>query len=184
MKTKIKLRNMGCRNHPYWKIIVQGDKKKLTGKYIEEVGFWQPRGGKLVRRAVALNKHKLRYWLSVGAEPTLGVQRLLAKFGPEFYPKPVIPFGSASLYEKPEKKTFVSPFVDGREPQLLKNQELQYKAMLQEEINRVERKKRVQAEAYATLGAAGVPDIEGMKTDDMKSEDIDIFDRVKTFEEL
>jgi small subunit ribosomal protein S16 len=67
MKTKIKLRNMGCRNRPYWKIIVQGDKKKLTGKYIEEVGYWQPRAGAVVKRGIAINKHKLRYWLSVGA---------------------------------------------------------------------------------------------------------------------
>lgn len=116
----------------------------------------------------------------------MGVQRILAKFGPDFYPKPVIPFGTKSLYEKPEKKTFVSPFVDQREPELIMKQKLHYKAMLQEEINRVERKKRVQAEAYATLGAAAAQqdDIEAMKTDDMASEDIDIFDRVKTFEEL
>ena len=57
--------------------------------------------------------------------------------------------------------------------------------MLQDEINRVERKKRIAQEAYETLGAAPTSlDFEGMKTDDMQSEEIDIFDRVKTFEEL
>jgi hypothetical protein len=43
----------------------------------------------------------------------------LSKFGPDFYPKPVIPFGSKSLYEKPARKTYVAPFSDNREPELL-----------------------------------------------------------------
>jgi len=46
-----------------------------------------------------LNRHKLRYWLSIGAEPTPGVIRVLNKY--EMYPKKPIPWGTASNYEKP-----------------------------------------------------------------------------------
>ena len=176
---------MGVRNHPYWRIIVQGDKKKLKGRYIEDVGFWQPRAGKLVKRSIAINKHKLRYWLSVGALPTKGVERLLHKFGSEFYPKPVVPFGSSSLYDKTVKDPYVNPYKDLTEKSLLHEQEIKYKAMLTSEINRVERKRRIQAEAMANFGEGmHEKDIELIKTDDMESEEMDIFERVKTFEEL
>ena len=77
MKTKIKLRNGGKRNHPLWHIIVQGDKKNLNGRYIERVGYWMPRKTKTVPRGMLINKHKIRYWLSVGAQPTNGVVRVL-----------------------------------------------------------------------------------------------------------
>jgi len=43
----------------------------------------------------------IRYWLSVGAQPTGGVIRLLEKF--DMYPKRPIAHGSKSLYEKPER---------------------------------------------------------------------------------
>ena len=63
MKTKLKLRNMGVRNHPYWHIIVQAEKKNLNGKYIEKVGLWMPRKTRTIKRGIVLNKHKIRYWL-------------------------------------------------------------------------------------------------------------------------
>jgi len=52
-------------------------------------------------RHIALNKHRMRYWLSVGAEPTPQVAKLLEKF--DFCPKSIAPFGSQHKYEKPEK---------------------------------------------------------------------------------
>lgn len=42
--------------------------------------MWMPRKTKTVKRGIVLNKHKIRYWLSVGAQPTKGVVRLLNKF--------------------------------------------------------------------------------------------------------
>ena len=77
MKTKIRLRQGGVKNHPLWHIVVQGEKKNLRGKYIEKIGYWMPRQQKTYQRGIVLNKHKMRYWLSVGAEPTGGVIRLL-----------------------------------------------------------------------------------------------------------
>lgn len=130
---------------------------------------------------MVLNKHKCRYWLSVGAEPTGGVIRILNKFG--FYPKAGIPWGSASVYEKPEKEYKGHGFADTYKR--MKNTKYHYKQMLQEQMNIVERKRRVQAEAIAKLGEGNDnEDIELIKTDDIESEEADIFERVKKFEEL
>lgn len=53
----------------------------------------------------------MRYWLSVGATPTPGAQRLLEAYG--FVPKRPRPFGSQHAYSKPEKEPktkFYTPF--------------------------------------------------------------------------
>ena len=149
MKTKLKLRNAGVRNHPYWHIIVQGEKKNLNGRYIEKVGMWMPRKTRTVKRGIVLNKHKIRYWLSVGAQPTKGVVRLLNKF--EFYPKTPVPWGSDNLYEKPEKVYQIEGWKDHFKNN--KNPDWKYKQMLQEQINIVERQRRIQTEAIQSLGA-------------------------------
>ena len=67
MKTKIRLVNQGERNHPLWRVVVQGQKKNLKGRYIEHIGYWMPRHQKTYKRGMVLNKHKARYWLGVGA---------------------------------------------------------------------------------------------------------------------
>ena len=180
MKTKLKLRNAGVRNHPYWHIIVQGEKKNLNGKYIERVGIWMPRKTKTIHRGIVLNKHKIRYWLSVGAEPTKGVVRLLNKF--EFYPRTPVPWGSASLYEKPDKVYQIEGWKDQYKS---KRNTMKYKQMLQEQINIVERQRRIQAEAMANLGEGKYQDVlDLVKTNDIESEEADIFQRVEKFTEL
>jgi ribosomal protein S16 len=50
MRVRFKLVNHGCRNHPYWWIIVQPIRKKLGGRYLEKIGIWAPRKGKTVPR--------------------------------------------------------------------------------------------------------------------------------------
>jgi hypothetical protein len=57
-----------------------------------------------------LNKHKARYWIGVGAQPTLQVARLLNKF--DFFPKPPVPFGTHSTWVKPQKEKKLFQFHD------------------------------------------------------------------------
>jgi hypothetical protein len=105
--------------------------------------MWMPRKTKTVKRGIVLNKHKIRYWLSVGAQPTKGVVRLLNKF--EFYPKTPVPWGSDNLYEKPDKVYKIEGWKDHFKNN--KNPDWKYKQMLQEQINIVERQRRIQTEA-------------------------------------
>ena len=102
MRVRIKINNIGLRRNPYWQIVVQPAKKKNSGYALERIGFWQPRKKATVLRQVVLNTHRARYWLSVGAQPTRGVQRLLEKF--DFVPKKPAVFGSPHAYERPEKQ--------------------------------------------------------------------------------
>jgi small subunit ribosomal protein S16 len=103
MKVKFKLLQRGVKQRPYWHIIVQPDKKNLKGHYIEKVGYWMPRKTGTIPRGILLNKHRIRYWLSVGAQPTNGVVRLFNRFGNDFFPKLPTPFGSNSTFERPAK---------------------------------------------------------------------------------
>mmetsp|Transcript_28933 Transcript_28933/g.51694 ORF Transcript_28933/g.51694 Transcript_28933/m.51694 type:complete len:336 (+) Transcript_28933:2734-3741(+) len=97
MAVRLRLRQQGLRNHPYWWIIAQPHKVNPQGRYIEHLGFWIPRECKTVERAIILNRPRLKYWLSVGAIPTDGVMHLmgLADFLPRRPPK----YGTSTLYE-------------------------------------------------------------------------------------
>lgn len=142
-----------------------------------------PRKNKTVPRGILLNRHKIRYWISVGAEPTASAARILNKFGDDFWPQVPTPHGRASQYERPAKVYHLAGARDGWSKQV--NPKFKYKQMLQEQFNLIERKRRVQREAMEGLGEGKhAQDIELVKTDDFDSEEGDIFERVNKFEEL
>ena len=63
----------GKKNQPSFKIVVT-DKRKppRAGRYIEEVGFWNP-----LTKEKVLKSERIKYWLSVGAKPSPTVHNLL-----------------------------------------------------------------------------------------------------------
>lgn len=126
-----------------------------------------------------LNKHKTRYWLGVGAQPTKGVIRVLEKFN--FFPRYPVPFGSKSLYEKPKRTYEARQFKDYFKG--IRNPDSKFKEMLKSQMNLHERNKLIQAEALDKLGAAEI-DLELVKTDDFESEEGDVFQRFEKFQEL
>lgn len=101
MKAMIRLQNHGCRGHPYWWIVIQGSYTNVKGRFIEHVGYYLPRKGKTVQRAVVFNKPRIRYWLAVGAQPSRSVHRMLSYI--DYMPKPMPTFGFKYTYEKPQK---------------------------------------------------------------------------------
>jgi len=142
--------------------------------------MWYPRHGNTYKRSVVLNLHQARYWLAVGAQPTDRCARLLSFF--KMFPKPVTPFGSGSLYAKPEKDHHVAPFMKRKDWPGLKTAQVHYRQKLQEEMNRTIRSQLLQAEAISNLG--NEKEMELVKTDDIGSEEDDAFRRVEKFEEL
>lgn len=98
MPTKLRLRQHGVRNHPYWWIISQGPNRNAQGRFIEHLGFWLPRQCNTVDRAIILNRPRIKYWLAVGAQPSHGVAKVLQYA--EFLPKRPPAWGTASLYPK------------------------------------------------------------------------------------
>jgi small subunit ribosomal protein S16 len=71
----IRLFRVGKKNQPSFKIVVT-DKRKppRAGRFVEEVGFYNP-----LTKEKVLKGERIKYWLSVGAEPSSTVHNLLIK---------------------------------------------------------------------------------------------------------
>src|SRR5690242_4634728 len=78
MAVKIRLRRVGRKKAPMYRIVVADSKSPRDGKFIEIVGQYQPRTGD---QALNLNTDRVNHWLSVGAQPTDTVRSLLRKAG-------------------------------------------------------------------------------------------------------
>ena len=78
MAVKIKLKRLGKIREPYYRIVVADARTKRDGRAIEEIGQYHP---KLEPSLIKVDSERALYWLSVGAQPTDTVQRLLAVTG-------------------------------------------------------------------------------------------------------
>ena len=73
---KIRLRRMGAKKAPYYRVVVTDSRSPRDGRFIEELGVYDPmaEGGKL-----NLDVERVKYWISQGAQPTDTVRGLLKK---------------------------------------------------------------------------------------------------------
>ena len=74
MAVKIKLKRMGKIRAPFYRIIVADARTKRDGRAIEEIGKYNP---KAEPSFIEVNSERAQHWLSVGAQPTDPVRRLL-----------------------------------------------------------------------------------------------------------
>ena len=75
---KIRLRRVGRKNAPFYRILVADSQSPRDGKFIEIIGQYMPRSGD---KAVNLLTERVNYWLDSGAQPTDTVRSLLRKAG-------------------------------------------------------------------------------------------------------
>jgi small subunit ribosomal protein S16 len=74
---RIRLRRVGARNRPIYRIVVADDRAPRDGRFIEIVGHYNP----LTKpETVVIDKEKAEKWLKCGAQPSDTVAALLAKF--------------------------------------------------------------------------------------------------------
>ncbi len=73
---KIRLRRMGAKKAPYYRIVVADSRSPRDGRFIEEVGLYDPMadGSKLT-----VKMDRVEYWIANGAQPTDTVRGLLKK---------------------------------------------------------------------------------------------------------
>jgi small subunit ribosomal protein S16 len=71
---KIRLTRFGRNKIPFYRIVVIDSKKARDGEYIEKVGHYDPRN-----KDLKLNRDRIEYWISKGAQPTNTVAKLIAK---------------------------------------------------------------------------------------------------------
>jgi small subunit ribosomal protein S16 len=75
---KIRLLRMGKIRNPQYRIVVADSRTKRDGRAIEYVGIYQPKEHPSV---IEVKSERVQYWLSVGAQPSEAVQRILEKTG-------------------------------------------------------------------------------------------------------
>lgn len=77
MSVKIRLRRMGAKHQPSYRIVIADSRSPRDGRYIDQVGFYNPLTNPAV---INVNKEKAIDWLRRGAEPTDTVAKLFTKF--------------------------------------------------------------------------------------------------------
>jgi len=75
---KIRLRRMGAKKNPYYRIIVADSKAPRDGRFIEEIGTYDPL---MSPSEITVNMERAQYWIKSGAQPTDTVKALLKKSG-------------------------------------------------------------------------------------------------------
>ncbi|MBE6735814.1 MAG: 30S ribosomal protein S16 [Clostridia bacterium] len=78
MAVKIRLRRMGAKRQPSYRVVVADSRYPRDGRFIEEIGFYDPTKSPSVIR---IDNEKAQQWLKNGAQPTDTVRALLKKSG-------------------------------------------------------------------------------------------------------
>lgn len=76
MAVKIRLRRMGAKKAPFYRIVVADSRYPRDGRFIEEIGYYNPMQEPSV---VKVDPEKAKKWIANGAQPTDTVRELLKK---------------------------------------------------------------------------------------------------------
>ena len=79
MVVKIRLARAGAKKKPYYRVVVANSNAPRDGKFLEKVGTYNPMLPKEDENRVIIDQEKIKYWLSVGAQPTDRVTKFLEK---------------------------------------------------------------------------------------------------------
>lgn len=81
MAVAIRLSRGGAKKRPYYRIVVSDSRSSRDGKYLEQIGTYNPMLPKDSGERVKLDEDRARHWLSVGAQPSDRVHRFLDAAG-------------------------------------------------------------------------------------------------------
>ena len=73
---KIRLKRMGMKKHPFYRIVVADERSPRDGRFIEEIGYYDPTKEPSV---INIDAEKAQKWIANGAQPTDTVRVLLKK---------------------------------------------------------------------------------------------------------
>lgn len=75
---KIRLRRVGAKKQPHYRVVVTESRSPRDGRFIETIGHYNPR---TEPPTVEIDAERALYWLSVGAQPSEAVRRMLDRMG-------------------------------------------------------------------------------------------------------
>ncbi len=78
MAVKIRLRRLGAKKAPFYRVVVADSRFPRDGRFIEEIGYYDPTKNPA---DVKIDAEKAKQWISNGAQPTDTVKALLKKNG-------------------------------------------------------------------------------------------------------
>ena len=78
MAVKLRLKRMGAKAKPFYRIVAADSRSPRDGRFIETIGTYNP-----IKDAdnITVDEEKVMKWLSVGAQPTTTVKNILSKQG-------------------------------------------------------------------------------------------------------
>jgi small subunit ribosomal protein S16 len=105
MATRIRLRRMGAKKRPFYRVVVADQRAPRDGRFIEIIGKYHPLGDPSL---IEIDEDRALHWLRVGAQPSNQVRNLMSKVG--IWERFVAERPSAAIAAKPERteKTKVS----------------------------------------------------------------------------
>lgn len=98
----IKLRRIGKKHQPSYRLVVLEKRSKLSGKYLEDLGWHDPLGKKH-----EFNKERVLHWLKIGAKPSDTVHNLLISSG-------IISGAKIAVHKKSKTKTESTPQTEAK----------------------------------------------------------------------
>ena len=78
MAVKIRLRRIGVKKAPFYRVVVADSRYPRDGRFIEEIGYYNPL---LEEDNIKIDAEKATSWIAKGAQPTETVKTLLRKTG-------------------------------------------------------------------------------------------------------
>ncbi len=76
MAVKIRLKRIGAKKSPFYRVVVADERAPRDGKFIEEIGYYNPLTDPV---DIKINAEAAKKWLGCGAQPTETVRTLLKK---------------------------------------------------------------------------------------------------------
>jgi small subunit ribosomal protein S16 len=104
---RLRMKSMGRRHRPFFRICAMDARTPRDGRAIEELGHYDPMQRNLEARAV-LDVNRIRYWLSVGAQPSEKVGAILKRHGVN-KPAPGEPWALPEPPQAPQAATASAP---------------------------------------------------------------------------
>ncbi|MBI2053057.1 MAG: 30S ribosomal protein S16 [Candidatus Ryanbacteria bacterium] len=113
---KIRLMRIGKRGQAYFRVVVQEQRSKNKGKYLEDLGSWNPH-----KNDIQLKEEKVKHWLANGAKPSDTVHNFLVDKG--LIEGPKVKKVRPKKKEQEQKPTEAAPTVPAEPSQPTENQQ-------------------------------------------------------------